>query len=227
MFGSMRLLITTCLSLFVIASTKAADRAELDSQIRALTVKFEVMQAKPDKRIAPQTLRDAKGIILLERTKAGLLFAYQGGRGVAMVKNPGSSQWSAPAFLSASEASLGLQGGGQQAFIVILLMNTNASALLADPVFKFGGEASGTAGNNSAGTEGSVSSAERMELIYADVEGLFGGVAIKGGSLAPDSDANVAYYGQFLTTKEILYENKAKPNQGAIDLAEQIRKFSR
>src|ERR1700720_88734 len=110
MFGSMRLLITTCLSLCIVASARAVDRAELDSQIRVLTVKFEVMQAKPDKRIAAQTLRDAKGIVLLERTKAGFLFAYQGGRGVAMVKNPSSGQWSAPAFLSASEASLGLQG---------------------------------------------------------------------------------------------------------------------
>jgi lipid-binding SYLF domain-containing protein len=219
---------TTCLLLLGLAvSSRAVDRAGLDAKIRALTVKFEVMQAKPDKRIPAQTLRDAQGIILLDRTKAGFLFAYQGGSGVAMVKKPGSGQWSAPAFLSASEASLGFQGGGQQAFIVILLMNSNAVALLGQPEFKFGGEASGTAGNRNAGTEGAITSDERMELIYADAEGLFGGVAIKGGSLAPDPDANVAYHGQFLTTKEILFDNKAKPSQAAIDLAEQIRKSSR
>ena len=90
------------------------------------------MQAKPDKRIPAENLRKALGIILLDRTKAGFIFAYQGGGGLAMVKDAKSGRWSPPAFLTANEASLGVQIGGQQSFVVILLMNTNATHALTE-----------------------------------------------------------------------------------------------
>lgn len=153
----MRLLITGCLLLGLAVSALAIDKAELDKRIRTLTAKFEEMQAKPDKRIPVENLRKAQGIILLYRTKAGFIFAYQGGAGLAMVKDAKSRGWSPPTFLSASEASLGFQIGGQQSFIVILLMNTNATRALTESSFDFGGEASGTAGNSSGKAEGTMS----------------------------------------------------------------------
>src|SRR5215472_16342850 len=61
-----------------------ADRAELDQRMHKLAIKLQVLQSKPDKRIPAENLRKAQGIILLDRTKAGFLFAYQGGGGVAM-----------------------------------------------------------------------------------------------------------------------------------------------
>src|ERR1044071_9535183 len=126
-------------------SAFALDKTELDNRIRTLTAKFEALQQKPDKRIPAETLAKAKGIVLLDRTKAGFIFAYQGGGGVAMVKNGNSDKWSPAAFLSANEASLGFQVGGQHSFIVILFMNTNSTRLLTEPNVQFGGEARGTA----------------------------------------------------------------------------------
>lgn len=213
----------TCLAL----PGLAVDRAQLDARLDKLRVSFEVMQAKPEKRIPPQVLRDAQGIVLLDRTKAGFIFAYQGGNGVALARNPFTGQWSAPAFFSASEASLGFQIGGQQTFMVILLMNTNSARWLIEPRFDFGGMAGGTAGNVSGGKEGNVSSSERLELIYTDSQGLYGGAAIKGASISPDSNANVAYYGQYFTTKEILFDNKARPTPAATTLAQRIMECSR
>jgi len=213
-------LIVLCLGLAF--SARAIDRAELDSRLRTLTSKFEILEAKPDKRIPPQILRRAQGIILLDCTKGGLVFGYQGGHGAAMVKDPRTEQWSTPAFFKLSEASFGLQIGGQQSFVVILLMNSNVTQQLTEPMFKFGGEASGTAGNASGGTEGTVSNVEPLEMIYTDTAGLYGGAALKGASLAPDPDANLAYYGEFLTTKEILFEHKASPTPTATDLTHKI-----
>src|SRR5262245_39457426 len=76
------------------SATLAIDKAGLDYRIRMLTAKFEAMQAKPDKAIPAENLQRAQGIILLDRTKAGFLFAYQGGAGVALVKEPRSEKWS-------------------------------------------------------------------------------------------------------------------------------------
>src|SRR5436190_2514202 len=114
------------------ASAIGVEKTELDNRMRTLTAKFEALQLKPDKSIPADNLRKAQGIILLDRTKAGFLFAYQGGGGVAMVKDPSTEKWSPPAFLAAHEASLGFQIGGQQSFFVILLMNTNATRLLTE-----------------------------------------------------------------------------------------------
>lgn len=200
----------------------AIKQSELDKRIHVLTSKFEAMQRSSDKQIPADQLRRAQGIILLDRTKAGFLFAYQGGNGVAMVRDPQTGKWSPPAFVGANEASLGLQIGGQQSFIVILLMNTNATRLLTQSSFEFGGEASGTAGHDSAGVSGTISSDERPVLVYDSKAGLFGGVAIKGGAITPDDDANSTAYGEFVTMEDILFQHKVKPSETAIKLADEL-----
>jgi lipid-binding SYLF domain-containing protein len=219
----MKSLITALLLFALTAPAWAIDKSAVDQRIRKLTSKFEEMQAKPDRRIPAENLRKAQGIILLDRTKAGLIFAYQGGGGLAMVRDAKTEQWSPPAFVSANEASLGLQIGGQQSFVVILLMNTNATHALTESSFNFGGEASGTAGNATGKAEGTVSSdSQALVQVYSDATGLYGGAAIKGGAISPDTDANVAYYGQGLTPKEILFDRKGTPSGAATALAQKI-----
>ena len=224
----MRLLITGLFLIALAVSARAIDKAELDKRVRTLTVKFEALQAKPDKRIPAENLRKALGIILLDRTKAGFIFAYQGGGGLALVRDAKSKRWSPPAFLKANEASLGFQIGGQQSFVVILLMNTNATRALTDASINFGGEASGTAGNSSGKAEGIVTDdGSQLMQVYTDATGLYGGAAIKGGALEPDPEANVAYYGQSLTPKEILFDHKGKPTEAATTLTQKITQSSK
>jgi len=204
----------------------AVTKGELDNRIRQLGAKFEALQAQPDKCVPAEVLRQARGIILLDRTKAGFLFAYQGGGGVAMVKDPVGNAWSPAAFLDANEASLGFQVGGEQNFFVILLMNTNATRLLSEPRFELGGEARGTGIDSTAGVEGKVATVEQPVLIYDDRKGLYGGVAIKGGALTPGEEANHVYYDQFVTMKDILFDKKVAPSVTATDLARKITEYS-
>lgn len=210
-----------------VASALAVDKTELDARIRKLTIKLEALQTKPDKAVPAEKLRKAQGIVLLDRTKAGFIFAYQGGSGVALSRDPRSGQWGAPAFLRANEASLGFQIGGQQSFIVILLMNTNAVQSFAEGNFKFGGEASGTAGSSSSGVEGTVSDTEPLTLMYTDRGGLYGGAAIKGDAISPDTDADIAYYGQYLTMREILIEGKVQPTPVSTELTQKLAQYSK
>ncbi len=228
MVGGMRALITTLLLTSLAASALAVDKADLDNRIRKLAFKLQSMQAKSDKAIPARQLREAQGIILLDRTKAGFLFAFQGGSGLVMSRTSRGGPWGAPAFLTASEASLGFQIGGQQSFVVILLMNTNAlSQMVIDGAYKFGGEASGTAGTSSDGVEGTVSNVEPAVQVYTDREGLYGGAAVKGDAISPDADANAAYYGQYLTMKDILIDHKAKPTPVSTELADKIDQLAK
>ena len=220
-------ILTTLLLISFCWGAAAVERAELDRRAQKVLAKFESLQSKPDKRVPPEVLRKAQGIILLDRTKAGFIFAYQGGGGIAMVKDK-RGKWSPLAFMSADEASLGFQIGGQQTFCAILLMNEqSAKSLLADAAFEFGGEARGTAGSASAGEEGTFEDIPRSVLIYDERSGLYGGAAIKGGAIHPDHDANQVYYGAAATMETILFNSKYKPTEPAAALAERIQKYSK
>ena len=223
----MKILFLSLFSLGLILSAAGAeDKAALDNRIRKLTAKFEALQEKSDNHIPADKLRAAQGIVLLERTKAGFVFAYQGGSGLGMVKDPKSGDWGPAAFLKANEASLGFQVGGQKSFLVILLMTTEASRFLTDGDINFGGEARGTAGKSSAGAEGDVKSTPSV-LVYDDRNGLYGGAALKGGSVSPDDDANTTYYGQYAPLKAILFEKKFKPSEVTKELVAKIKKAAK
>ncbi len=225
--AEMKAILAGLLLIGLVLPASALDKTELDFRIRNLMLKLETLQSKPDKRIPAESLRKAKGIVLLDQTKAGFMFAYQGGSGVVMAKDPKTGRWSPPAFMKSSEASLGFQVGGQQSFVVILLMRTNILDELSSGSYKFSGEASGTAGENSSGVEGNISGPEPHVLVYTDKEGLYGGAALKGASLKIDTKADVTYYGQAVTPKEILVDHKVEPSSPAVDLARKLEGFAK
>jgi lipid-binding SYLF domain-containing protein len=209
----------------------AADRAELDGRITALGAKFEMLQSKSDRAIPPETLGKARGIILLERPKAGFPPAQQGGGGVALVRSHKSAEWSPVAFLGAKEASLGLHLGGQQSFLVILLMTTNATRLLTEPAFEMAGQARGAL----ASTSTSASAAAREPtgslapeiIIYDDHKGLLEGAAIKAGAVSADNQANHVYYGQTISMTDILFGQKVKSSPAGAALARTLQRSAK
>ena len=221
------ILVSLALLGFAGSTVLGVEKAELDSRIASLTAKLESMQSNPEKAVPAEMLQKAQAIILLDRTKGGFIFAYEGGNGVALARDPKTHDWSPAAFVSASDASLGFQIGGQKSFVVILLMTSDAPRFLTDPKFKFGGEASGTAGDSSTGVGGSISSSDQPMLVFDDRKGLYGGAAVGGGAISPNDDANWAYYGQFVTPKEILFGNKVKPSATVSKLIEKLVSYSK
>ena len=201
-------------------SALAIEPSDLDYRIRLLTAKFEDMQARPETAIPPGVLENAKGIILLDRTKAGFLFAFEGGGGVAMVRVGKAGAWSPAAFMGASNVSLGFQVGAEQGFYAIVFMSTNATRLLTEPNYEYGSEARGTAGDASGGAHGELSPLkEHQVLVFTDRKGLYGGADLLAGGIVPDNKANAVYYGQSLTMADILFDHKVKATEPALALA--------
>lgn len=222
----MKAIILSFVLLSFVSPALAVNRAELDDRIRALTAKFEVLQADSGKRVPADILRRAQGIILLDTAKAGFMFAFQGGDGIAMVRDKWGS-WSPVAFLNRNEASFGFQAGGEENFYVILLMTTNATHLLLKPAIDFGAEAQGTAGNNSSRSEGKIVSPFQSVLVYDDHHGFYGGVSFKNGTLAPNANDNQVYYGQYESMSDILFDGKVERTETAAALAEKIKTYSK
>jgi len=218
----MKKLLLSCLLIATAFPGLADDKAKLEAQFRKLIGKFESMQSNPEKAVPAEELKRARGVVLLDRTKAGFIFAYQGGSGVVLVKDGSTENYGAAAFLKANEASLGFQIGGEQSFYVILLMSTNAARGLTDSKVNFAGEARGTAGDQSAGEEGKITEDKRPIRVYSDRTGLYGGAALKGGAIAADDEANRKYYGDYYTVHDILFNKKVKPTDTAKDLAKKL-----
>jgi len=218
----MKKILLICLLILTALPGWANDKAKLDGQVRKLMAKFESMQSNPEKAVPAAELKKARAVVLLDRTKAGFIFAYQGGSGVALVKDGQSENYGAVAFLKANEASLGFQVGGEQSFYVILMMSTNAARGLTDSKVNFAGEARGTAGDQTAGEEGKISVDERPVRVYSDRTGLYGGAALKGGAIAADDEANQKYYGEFYTVHDILFNKKVKPTETGKELAKKL-----
>ena len=207
------------------SAVMAIEPAELDNRIRTLTDKFEAFQHQPGKSIPAETLSQAQGIILLNTTKGGLVFGYQGGDGVAMVKDAKLGQWSAAAFVKANEASFGAQIGEEQNFYIILLMTTNSTWKLLDPKIEFAAGASGTANASTAGVKTQTPS-EQDVLVYKDRVGLYGGAVVKGGGISFDGEANRVCYGQDLSMRDILFDHKVQPSTTASQLADKIYSYT-
>jgi lipid-binding SYLF domain-containing protein len=214
-------LIVAILLLGLAGSALAIDKEHLDGRIKRMMDKLDAMQEKPDKAIPADTFKKAKGFIIMERTRAGVVFAYMSGKGVAMVRNK-SGKWGPAGFVAGSEASLGAQIGGESSLYVIFLMTTNSIRMVRDSNFEFGGEARGTAGDSSGGAKGTSNSSDPVVLAYDDSHGFFGGVSVKGDSINPDTDANLKYYGETYTMKEIISGEKVKPSQIMIDFAKKL-----
>ena len=163
-------------------------------------------------------LRRAKGIILLNRIKAGFMFAAGTGGGVAMVKEK-SGDWSPAVFIRSNEGSFGLQAGGEQDFCVMLLMTAGTTHRLMDSTIQFGNEAHATTGNDSGGAEKKINSDDQSVLVYAARSGFYGGVEFKGGKLSADRNANEIYYDRFVTLHDILFDHKVESTETARELA--------
>jgi lipid-binding SYLF domain-containing protein len=219
-------LIVAFLFLGLVSSALAIDKEHLDGRIKRMMQKLEAMQEKPDKAIPAETFKKAKGIIIMERTRAGVVFAFMSGKGIAMVRGK-SGKWGPAGFVQGSEASLGAQMGGESSLWVVFLMTTNSIRMVRDSNFEFGGEARGTAGDSSGGAKGTSNSTDPVVLAYDDSKGFFGGVSVKGDSINPDTDANIAYYGDSYTMKQIISGEKAKVSPVVADLIKKLDGYSK
>jgi lipid-binding SYLF domain-containing protein len=214
------------LALALGGSALAMDRTDLDQRVRALTAGFEALQQQPDKCIPAEVLRRAQGIILLGGTRAGLVFAYQGGGGIAMTKDPKTGKWGPVAFVQGGEGSLGPQIGGEQNFTAIVLTDPNAVRALAGPKVEFGSEARATAGGASAGAVADTPRDTLAAMIYDDHKGFYVGATIKSGAITPRDEANHVYYDRMVSQNDIMFGKAVSPTPAAIELAAKIAEYS-
>ena len=176
----------------------------------ATQVMHEIMGA-PDNGIPEEVLEHAKCVLVIPHmVKGGFIFGAKAGKGVATCRT--ASGWSAPAFITISGGSWGLQIGVQAVDLVMIIQNEKGVQRLLSSNFQLGADASAAAGpvgrHASAGTDWKM---DTEILTYSRAKGAFAGLTLEGASLRQDSDSRHAMYGRKATTRALLLGKVAAP----------------
>src|SRR6202045_2435407 len=183
------------------------------------TVLHEIM-GMPDKGIPEEVLEHAKCVAVIPHmVKGGFVFGAKGGKGVATCRS--ANGWSAPAFITISGGSWGLQIGVEAVDVVLIIQNHKGMQRLLSSNFQIGGDASAAAGpvgrHAEAGTDWKM---DTEILTYSRAKGAFAGLTLEGASLRQDNDSRRAMYGRKVTTRALLLGKVPAPSAAQPFLAE-------
>jgi lipid-binding SYLF domain-containing protein len=217
----MKTLLRIVLCTLVLASVGLAETAagRVES---AATVLNEIM-ATPDKGIPQEILGSAKCLAVVPSLlKGGFVFGAMHGRGMATCRT--ASGWSAPAPLTTTGGSVGLQIGGQAVDVIMVIINDRGMQALLTNKFKLGADASVAAGPVGRHAEGSTDWKLRAEVLtYSRARGLFAGITFNGAVIKQDEDATRELYGRMVDFKSILTGSVPTP-QSAESFIAAVRK---
>ena len=179
---------------------------EAERLTNAATALDEIMRA--DDSAIPEAILDrAEGLAVFPNSgRGGFIFGGMRGRGVLSARNEDGS-WSAPAFLTLTGGSFGLQIGGQLIDVVLVIMVREGLENLVSNQFSLGvdaGVAAGPVGRTAQASTDIQLSAQILS--YSRARGVFGGVTINGSTIRQDVDANERFYGSRLGTRQIVFE---------------------
>ena len=191
---------------------------------------LDEIMGTPDKGIPTKILGDAKCIIVIpSMVNIAVGFGGRHGKGVATCRTTDSTNngWSAPAPITVTGGSWGLQLGGQAIDLVMLVMNQKGMDHLLSSKFKIGAEATGAAGP--VGREAAADTDWKMKaevLTYSRARGLFAGVDLNGAAIRQDKDETHILYGKMLPFQTIL-AGKVEAPAGSKTFLAAIHKYSR
>lgn len=206
----MRKTATYCLVLITIllfaGLTNAADYKRQQELVDKARITIDSFISDKNLEWFRDNVKDAKGLLIIpELMKGGFVIGGSGGRGVLLVKDEVTGDWSNPAFYSIGSVSLGLQIGGKISEVVMMVMTEKGLQSLYASSFKLGGDMSVAAGPIGATAEGATAPSLNVDyLSFAKSKGAFAGVSLDGAVVKTSDEWNSAYYGTPVKPSDIL-----------------------
>ncbi len=207
-------------------SADEKDQSDIDKRLDASAKVLDEIMATPDKAIPDKVMRDAKCVAVIpSMVKIAIGFGGSHGKGVATCRTE-SGAWSAPAPITITGGSWGLQLGGQAVDIVMIVTNEDGMQHLLSSKFKLGADASAAAGPVGRDTGADTDWKMKAEVLtYSRARGLFAGIDLSGSSVTQDKDETRVLYGRFVPFSEIL-DGKVHAKAASEPFLTAIRKYS-
>lgn len=210
--------------LLVCPLQSVAANADIERLNVSAQVLSEIMGAS-DKAIPANLFVKAYCVVVIPNMKkAGFIFSGKYGRGFASCRNPGGG-WTGPAAMRVVGGGFGLQIGGAETDIVMLVMSERGMRGMLASKFTLGGEVSAAAGPVGRDATAQTDATMRADILsWSRSRGVFGGISLQGGTLRADDDVNKALYGQNETDADIL-TGKVKPPSDASAFLDALTKY--
>ncbi|HKI24700.1 MAG TPA: lipid-binding SYLF domain-containing protein [Candidatus Sulfotelmatobacter sp.] len=208
-----------------LAVAEDKDQSDIAKRIDASAKVLTEIMATPDKAIPDKVMSDAKCIAVIpSMVKIAVGFGGNHGKGVATCRT--GAGWSAPAPITITGGSWGLQLGGQAVDLVLIVTNDNGMQHLLSSKFKLGADAS--AGAGPVGRDAAADTDVKMRaevLTYSRARGLFAGIDLSGAALTQDKDETRVLYGSFVPFGDIL-SGKVQATAVSQPFLSAVRKYS-
>lgn len=216
----------TLLCCFLFSSACFAGKLETRVE-NSIDVVNEVM-AIPEKGIPCDLLKHCRAIAIFPSVlKGAFIFGAQGGKGIICSHDPVTGKWSPPAFFTIGGGSWGLQVGAESIDLVLVIMTKRGLDSLLTSKVKLGGDVGVAAGPVGRRAEAGVDVLLRAEMLsYSRSKGLFAGLSLEGSTIFQNQDSNRAFYGEELSAREILIDNKVAPTPLGKKLITTLKKYS-
>jgi lipid-binding SYLF domain-containing protein len=139
------------------------------------------------------------------------------------VRDPGTGEWSEPAFYTLGAVSFGIQFGGQKAEVIMNVMTRKGLESLYSSSFKLGGDATVAAGPVGTGAQRDV----LADIIsFVKGKGAFVGFSLEGAVVKIDEDSNLAYYKKAVKPTDIIVKKEVS-NPGSGKLRDDLKQASK
>jgi lipid-binding SYLF domain-containing protein len=184
------------------------------SRVALFTEAEQVLNASvtaPDKGIPKDLLERAECVgVFPGMKKAAFVVGGEYGHGLFTCRRADGTM-GAPAFFTFGGGSFGWQFGGQEADVIVLIMNPDGVKHLLEDKFTIGGVASAVAGPVGRTARAATDAQMHAQILsWSRSRGAFLGISVDGNVLKPDAKTIQAEYGKPITAREILVEQKAQ-----------------
>jgi lipid-binding SYLF domain-containing protein len=206
----------------------AWDPAEQRALVYDAHRSFENFMKDPETKWFRNYVKEAQGLLIIPKYyKAGLVFAASWGRGVVMMKDRETGEWSEPAFYTVGSASVGLQVGGKISELIMMVMTRKGLDSLYKSSFTFGGEVSIATGPVGVGAERATDvNLSADYLAFARIRGAFAGASLEGAVMKTNDDWNSAYYGKPVMPIDILLNHEVSHSY-SVDLIKAVKEATK
>ncbi len=199
--------------LLIVAAMAAYAQPEHVRRLETAATVFEEIMSVPDKAIPQELLDKAHCVAVVPGLKKGaFIFGAKYGKGYFSCRKKSGVGWTGPATVRIEGGSFGLQIGGSETDVILLVMNERGAERLLSSKFTLGGDAS-----VAAGPVGRTVTAQTDALMTAEIlswsrsRGVFAGISLQGATLRQDVSENRALYGRSLENKEIITQELPPP----------------
>ena len=208
-------------------SATAGERPEIQKIHDAEEV-LRLSTTAPDKGIPRRLLERAECIgVFPGLTKAAFVVGGQFGRGVFTCRQKNGTM-GAPAFFTIGGGSFGWQFGGEQADLILLIMNEDGVKHLLQDRFTLGGEASAVAGPVGRTAEAATDAQAHAEILsWSRSRGIFLGASLQGAVIKPNASATERFYGKPVTAADILVAQSVPAPEAAQSFVKTATEFSK